>query len=120
MPATAKYVSGLMGKKMNPYNPQHATQMQAFYMAKLDKGNYIEDLWLTYQAYNGGWSNLKSEYERAGVATWEAMKDHCVRKKVRLKNGQILDFCEVNYDYSVKVYKYGNLYRIGRDKRKFW
>jgi len=48
------------------------------------------------------------------------MKEQCRRKTITLKNGSKLDFCEVNYDYSVKVYKYGKVYRQGVDKMKFW
>lgn len=123
MPATAKEIKKQMGiPDLNPYNPEHATRMQAFYMSKLHKQNWGEckPLWLTYQAYNGGFGNLKSEYKRAGEVDWEKMKEQCRRKTITLKSGNKLDFCEVNYDYSVKIYKYGKMYKQGSDQRKFW
>lgn len=121
MPATAKEIKRLMGQpNLDPYNPEHAIRMQAFYMYRLHKQNWSGELWLDYQAYNGGWGNLKAEYNRAGETDWDKMKEQCRRKTITLKNGSKLDFCEVNYDYSVKVYKYGKVYRQGVDKMKFW
>ena len=123
MPVTAKDIKKQMGAPdLDPYNPEHAIRMQAFYMAKLHKQNWAEDkpLWMTYQAYNGGWGNLKSEYNRAGETDWQAMKDQCRRKTITLKSGNKLDFCEVNYSYSLQVYKYGKIYRNGTDRMRFW
>ncbi|HRR49496.1 MAG TPA: lytic transglycosylase domain-containing protein, partial [Bacteroidales bacterium] len=123
MPATAKEINRLMKTNLDPYNPEHAIRMQAYYMSSLHRQNWDEQkrLWLTYQAYNGGYGNLKSEYRRAGKVDWLAMKENCKRRKVTLKSGQVLDFCEVNYDYSVKVHKYGKVYRSQNiDQIKFW
>jgi hypothetical protein len=121
MPATAKEIKKLMGHpEWDAYNPEHATKMQAFFMKKLHKQNWDGALWLDYQGYNGGWGNLNSEHKRAGKTDWNAMRDQCRRKTITLKSGNKLDFCEVNYDYSMKVYKYGKVYRQGVDKMKFW
>lgn len=121
MPATAKEIKKQMGHpEFDPYNPEHATKMQAFFMHKLHGQNWSGELWLDYQAYNGGWGNLQSEYKRAGKTDWQAMRDQCKRKTIILKSGKPLDFCEVNYYYSINIYKYGKLYRTDADKMKFW
>jgi hypothetical protein len=123
MPATTKYVRKLMGEyDLDPYNPEHAIKMQAFYMSYLHRQNFGEGkkLWLTYQAYNGGWGNLKKEYKRAGNEQWVDMRNACKRGGVQFKWGY-LSFCEVNYDYSIKVYNYGKKYRGQNiDRMKFW
>jgi hypothetical protein len=123
MPATTKYVKGLMGESaLDPYNPEHAIKMQAFYMSHLHRQNWDGGLWLTYQAYNGGWGNLKKEYNRAGCLVWEDMKANCKRGGVQFKWGY-LSFCEVNYDYSVKIYKYGKIYKdigVQSDNWRYW
>jgi hypothetical protein len=122
MPATHKYVEGLLGMKLDPYNPHQAIRMQAFYMSVVHKQNKFigKPLCYTYQAYNGGWKLLYVESERAGSEKWVDMKEACQRRKIKLKSGSILDFCEVNYDYSIRVWKYGNLYKIGKDGKAFW
>ena len=124
MPATHKYVQNLMGgnEKLDPYNPQHAIRMQAFYMSILHKQNKFKNkpLCYTYQAYNGGWKLLYTESARANSEQWNDMKSACQRRKIKLKSGSILDFCEVNYDYSIRIWKYGNIYRTSRDIISYW
>lgn len=167
MPKTAQYINSLMGEALNPYNPQQAIRMQAFYMSRIHRlENFALDklatktvtqvqkvdkekgfivwflgffkkepdqiqittshtinnyLFIDYQIYNGGAGNLKNEYKRAGAIDWQKMKDQCQRKKIKLKSGQILDFCQVNYDYSVKVNKYGKQYgEVENMDWRFW
>jgi len=120
MPATAKEVEGKMREAVDPNIAADAIRMNAYYMRQLHNQNWTGWLWLTYQAYNGGWGNLKKEYQRAGVSDWALMKSQCQRKKVTLKSGQVLDFCEVNYDYSRKVRINGDYFRIGDDCISFW
>lgn len=120
MPKTSTYIQGLMGEKLDPYNPKQAIRMQAFYMGRIYRlENWTGRLWTSYQIYNGGKSTLYKEYQRARVADWELMKTNCQRKKIQMKWG-VLDLCEVNYDYSKKVEKYGNLYRRGPDGMRYW
>lgn len=120
MPATAKEVKKLMGDySLDPYNPEHAIKMQAFYMARLHKQNWDGGLWLTYQAYNGGWGNLKKEYARSGSLKYEDMKAACKRGGVQFKWGY-LSFCEVNYDYSIKIFNYGRVYKGGGIQSGNW
>jgi hypothetical protein len=121
MPKTSQYIQSLMGEKLDPYNPKQAIRMQAFYMHRIHtKENWTGMLWSSYQIYNGGAGTLKAEYNRAGkIADWDLMKLSCQRKKLQFKWG-VLDLCEVNYDYSKKVEKYGNLYRRGPDGVGYW
>ena len=124
MPVTTKYVRKLMNEpQLNPYQREDALKMQAFYMSYLHKHeNKFEGkpLWLTYQGYNGGFSLLYKESQRSGNSDWKDMKKQCRRKVLTLKNGNKLDLCDVNYDYSKRVYKYGNAYRTGEDRINFW
>jgi len=127
MPKTSQYIQSLMGEKLNPYNPQQAIKMQAYYMSRIhQKENFVKTdkpLWISYQIYNGGASMLKKEYLRTNLKepNWICMKDKCIRKKIKLKSGRYLDLCEVNYDYSVKVYRYGNKYSTGQlTTFKYW
>jgi hypothetical protein len=120
MPKTAQYLASLMGEALDPYNPKQAIRAAAFYMYRIHTlENWSEKLWIDYQIYNGGAKTLKAEYERADYLDWDLMKAQCKRKKIQLKSG-ILDLCEVNYSYSKKVEKYGNLYRRGVDGMEFW
>jgi hypothetical protein len=122
MPKTAQYINSLMGKNLNPYNPHQAIQMQNYYMALIYRSQkkWSGKLWTSYQEYNGGLSNLYNEFKRARDLDWGKMKDQCHRKVITLKNGSKLDFCQVNYDYSKKVYKYGQQYRTSISENKEW
>jgi hypothetical protein len=120
MPKTSQYIQSLMGETLNPYNPNHAIKMQAYYMSLIhQKENWNVALWLDYQIYNGGRKQLFNEFLKAKIVNWNAMKAQCQRKKIKMKWG-VLDLCEVNYDYSQKVYKYGNQYRRGADEMRYW
>lgn len=122
MPQTTKYINSLMGKNLNPYNPANAIHMQAYYMSLIYRGQKwsLGRLWASYQSYNGGEGNLLNEYKRAGILDWQTMRDQCHRKVITLKSGGKLDFCQVNYDYSKKVYKYGQQYKNGNSENKAW
>ncbi|MEW6485802.1 MAG: lytic transglycosylase domain-containing protein [Pseudomonadota bacterium] len=120
MPRTWAGVEKDMGVKLDPYNPEHSIRAQAFYMCQLHRQNWEGSLWLTYQAYNGGWKLLRAEKQRACHTDWTLMKQVCHRKVIRLKSGRSLDLCEVNYDYSKKVFRYGNQYRLSPDNWRYW
>ena len=122
MPKTSEYIQSLMGEKLNPYNPQSAIRMQAFYMYRIHtKENWTDKLWISYQIYNSGRTVLYNEYKRAGVLDWSKMKNNCKRKIVKLPNGNLLDFCQSGYDYSQKIYKYGNQYNpLPSSSFKYW
>ena len=125
MPRTWTWVKKeLKEPNLNPYRPDHALKAQAYYMWRIHKNNFsnCKNLWLTYQAYNGGWKWLKKEYERANnILDWGRMKSKCKRKVITLKSGSKLDFCEVNYDYSKWIHKHAEQYRTHDDgKWRYW
>lgn len=125
MPATWKQIKKEMGRPdLNPYKAADSIDAQAFYMASIQKKeNWTnpKELWISYQIYNGGRTLLYKEYQRAGVLDWDLMKNECQRRKIQMKWG-VLDLCEVNYDYSKKVYSRGDKYRLGKDHYswRFW
>jgi hypothetical protein len=120
MPKTSQYIQSLIGEKLDPYKPKQAIRMQAFYMSRIHaKENWSKKLWIDYQIYNGGRGTLYKEYTKAAILDWDKMKSFCQRKKIKMKWGT-LDLCEVNYDYSKKIYKYSALYKRGADGFVFW
>lgn len=125
MPATWNSIKKQMGRPdLNPYKAADSIEAQAFYMASIQKKeNWTNPkrLWISYQIYNGGRGLLYKEYQRAGVLDWDLMKSECQRKKIKMNWGT-LDLCEVNYDYSKKVYKRGDKYRLAKDhySYRFW
>ena len=122
MPATELYIEGLMNEgNLNMYNPEHAIKAQAFYMKQLHKQNKQGNLWIDEMFYNSGAGTTKKEATRAGSWDYEEMKSVCKRKVLKLKSGKLLDLCSVGYDYPVRIFKYGNLYREhGDGEWKYW
>lgn len=120
MPATARQVNAELGMRLDPYRPEDGIRMQAYYMARLHRQNPAGALWATYQAYNGGWGNLRSEAARAGSWNRYRMYEQCRRKVLQLKSGALLDLCEVNYDYAIRIYQFAAPYRLGADKMRYW
>ncbi len=81
-------------------------------------------LWVTYQVYNGGGLVLK-EISRAGSEDWVRAKANCKRGQscFTYPSGkkECVSNCEINYDYSVQVYKYGEKYASVRSKQyRYW
>lgn len=105
-------------------NQLHA---QAFIMADAKKQAYSSHLWVAYQVYNGG-SLVNKEITRARKALDKREISHaearpfCKRKIIHFNNGQSISACDINYDYSEKIYKYGNMYNRLNLKTKyiFW
>lgn len=120
MPKTEAWIEELMGEDLDMMNPKQAIRAQAFYMHRIyEKESWSKSLWLSYQIYNGGKSTLYKEYLRAGFLDWEKMKANCQRKKIKMKWGT-LDMCDVNYDYSVQIWKKGRQYSISTDGMPYW
>lgn len=81
-------------------------------------------LWVTYQKYNGGGLVLK-EIKRAGAEDWVKAKAQCRRGQscFTYPNGkrECVSNCEINYDYSVQVWKYGGKYAtVKTDHYRYW
>lgn len=94
---------------------------QAIIMHSLYSSNY--GLWVTYQKYNGGSLVLK-EINRAGVEDWQKAKKQCRRgqscftyRGIKTCKGN----CEINYDYSQKIFKYAKEYsNVQSTQYRFW
>jgi len=95
---------------------------QAIIMKSVYQPKY--GLWVTYQVYNGGGLVLK-EINRAGAEDWEKAKANCKRGQscFTYPSGkkECVSNCEINYDYSNQVYKYGEKYAsIRSSKYRYW
>lgn len=71
-------------------------------------------LWVAYQVYNGG-GLVNKEIARAGKVDWAEAYKNCRRKTVYFTGGYSENACDINYQYSKHLYKYGELYRTGTD-----
>lgn len=94
---------------------------QAIIMKSVYQSKY--GLWVTYQVYNGGGLVIK-EINRAGGENWVKAKDQCRRGQSCFTwKGQrsCRSNCDINYEYSVLVYKYGEKYASVRSsKYRYW
>lgn len=95
---------------------------QAILMRQMWNPKY--GLWVTYQSYNGGGLVLK-EINRAGGENWVKAKSQCRRGQscFTYPSGkkECVSNCEINYDYSVQVYTYGEKYGSIRSKQyRYW
>lgn len=99
---------------------------QAYIMQDAKKQAYSQNLWVAYQVYNGG-SLVNKEIVKArqdlGIVEvpHDIARRYCNRKIVTFNNGQKIDACFINYEYSEKIYKYSQQYKLGNDKPyNFW
>ena len=94
---------------------------QALIMKTLYKPEY--GLWVTYQMYNGG-NHVLKEIKKAGVAEWEKARMMCQRGEscFTLKSGKRVcrSNCDINYEYSQKIFTYGKEYGNVKDNAKFF
>jgi len=129
---------------LDPYNPTSSIRAQSYYIMTIrqkfkqkviivgkskNKGypsKFVEKCGLNladiYRFYNGGyWFFYESE--RGGtVCDNKEMKSFCVRGGTYTDKAKTkwLSFCDVNYSYPEKIYKYAQVYRTGPDKQRFW
>ena len=98
---------------------------QALIMKDCKKQAFSSHLWVAYQIYNGG-SLVNKEITRARKTytirevSWGLAKQFCKRKNIHFNNGQVINACNINYNYSKKVYKYGIIYKTINSNYKFW
>lgn len=94
---------------------------QAIIMRSVYEPRY--GLWVTYQKYNGGGLVLK-ELKRAGREDWNSAKEQCRRGQSCFTYKGIKtcrDNCDINYEYSQNIFKYGNKYAsITSDRYRYW
>jgi len=72
---------------------------------KANKKGY-KQLWIPFQAYNGGWLVLK-ETKRTplnkGILMQHDVKSYCRRKTITFKNGSTRKACDINYNYPIEI-----------------
>jgi hypothetical protein len=84
-------------------------------------GQSPRKLWVSYQIYNGGRLVLK-EIKRAGAVDHTAARAECRRKIIRFNNGQEISACDINYEYSERISRFAERYRLieDPDRYQFW
>ena len=102
------------------------THAQAYIMKNCKQQAYSSHLWVAYQVYNGG-SLVNKEITRARKAlnirevSHDQAREFCKRKIIHFNNGQSISACDINYEYSQKVFKYGNKYKLFETAQyRFW
>jgi len=97
----------------------------AYYLNTLIQSTPTPRLWVAYQRYNGGnW--VIRECKRAGLWEREKCLQNCRRGwvcvwKVGEECKQYRSACEINYEYSLLIYRYAEKYRRGEDGRwRYW
>lgn len=83
--------------------------------AYINKSAYNEaqhkKLWIMYQIYNGG-GLVNKEVRLAGSPDWKLAYLKCRRKVVHFSDGSSENACDINYDYSQRIFKYSEKYRL--------
>jgi hypothetical protein len=106
-----------------PYSKDHFYAF-AYYLKTLQNSNPSGKLFITYQRYNGGDWVLK-ECKRAGAYDWYKCRQACRRGyvcvwKVRGVCKEYESACDINYNYSLNIFNYGQKYKKGLDNFTFW
>ena len=123
---TPKFLDRFLRPYFPKYTEPHLDHFYAFafYLRSLYDTTPIKRLWIVYQRYNGGNLVLR-ECQKANSYAWEQCKAQCKRGNVcvwRSIDGckQYRSACEINYSYSVKIYKSGVKYKKGEDRYEYW
>lgn len=98
------------------------TKAQVLIMNKLIKkaqSKGYKPLWVSFQAYNGGWLVLK-EIKRAGTTKHNLVKYSCRRRVVHFGNGQSKSACDINYEYPVLIEKHTNRFYKDLIRKTNW
>jgi len=106
-----------------PYSKQHFYAF-AYYVGVLYENSPTRKLWVLYQQYNGGRWVIK-ECRRAGSWKWEDCYQECNRRDVCVwinSSGckEWRSACDINYEYSLRVWEYGKRWREGEDGVTYW
>lgn len=99
---------------------QNQLLAQAYIMQDAKKQAFSSHLWVAYQVYNGG-GLVNKEIKKARNDLGIREVPHCIarrycdRKVITFNNGQKIDACDINYEYSQKIYKYAQPYKLFSD-----
>ncbi len=93
---------------------------QAYIMQNAKQQAYSSHLWVAYQIYNGGGAvNKEITQAREELGIREVphciAKNYCKRKTITFNNGQKINACDINYEYSQKIYEYAQHYKLFSD-----
>ncbi len=107
--------------------PSQYFMAHAYILWKMHKRNKCKSLFITYQCYNR--SCYKVLKETKGCCSWYQGYEVCKRtgRNIcvwRSKTGKCLQYrseCDINYNYSRKIYKYGKRMTLWKTNRwRFW
>ena len=99
---------------------QNQLLAQAYILKNAKQQAYSSHLWVAYQVYNGG-GLVNKEIKKARNDLGIREVPHCIarrycnRKIITFNNGQQINACDINYEYSEKVYKYAQQYKLFSD-----
>jgi len=123
---TPKFLDHILRPYFPKYKEPHLDHFYAFafYLKSLYDTTPVKKLWVVYQRYNGGGWVLR-ECGMANSYVWEHCRSKCRRGNVCVWRGidgckQYRSACDINYEYSVKVYKSGLKYKKEEDKYDYW
>jgi hypothetical protein len=124
---TPKFLDRLLRPLFPDYDKSYSSQhfeAFAYYVGMLLKSSPVRKLWVVYQRYNGGDWVLR-ECQRVGCWVWEECYRECRRGSVcvwRTVDGckQWRSACEINYEYSLRVWQYGRRWKEGEDRVEYW
>ena len=125
---TYRWWQGFLSKKgiNNISSIKNQLLAQAYIMQDAKIQAYSSHLWVAYQVYNGG-SLVNKEITRARKdlnireIPHDIAKEYGKRKPITFNNAQKINACDINYEYSEKVYEYGQKYKLFSDgDYKFW
>jgi hypothetical protein len=103
--------------------PNHA-KAQAYINKYYYDRVICKKLWTMYQAYNGGLL-INKELQISNSCDWNKAYKVCRRNDVcvwKTKEGcrQFRNACNINYEYSLLIYRFGQKYKKGTDYFLFW
>ncbi len=98
----------------------------AYILRKIQTGNRCQKLFVMYQCYNRSCGKVLREVGKQ--CRWEVGMEECLRRPVHIcvlkRDGRCLQYrtdCDINYNYSLKVYKEGSRLERWRTERwQFW
>ena len=115
---------------LKPYFPKYKEIGMDYFYAFVFYLKFLYDttpekrLWIVYQRYNGGDWVLK-ECKRANSWEWSECKKFCKRGDICVwkeegRCKQYRNACDINYEYSVKIYRIGQKIKKHEEKFRFW
>lgn len=94
----------------DPYNPRWNIRAMILYDRNLYKSCICKGWYYAFRSYNGGQGNLHKEIRRSGECSQKTVEKQCSRKVIKLKCGDMLDFCKVNIKYPYEIFAKGEKY----------